>query len=138
MANAFYNSFKKALLDAESHDLDADSIRVVLADAADYTFSAAHDFLDDVAAGARVAVSGGLTSPTTTAGTFDTADFTFSAVTGDQSEDLILYNHDGAGAGADSARQLIAFYDTGMTGMPVTPNGGDINVTVNASGWFSL
>lgn len=138
MANALYNPFKQALLVSESHDLNADSIRVVLADAADYTYAATHDFLDDVAAGARVAVSGGLTSPTGTDGVFDTADFSFTAVTGDQSEDLILYNHDGNGAGADAARQLIAFYDTGMTGMPVTPNGGDINVTVNASGWFAL
>jgi hypothetical protein len=32
---------------------------------------------------------------------------------------------------------LIAFIDTG-TGLPVTPNGGDITVTVNASGWFTL
>jgi hypothetical protein len=79
-----------------------------------------------------------LTSPTGTNGTFDTDDFTWSTVTGDQSEDIILYNHDGNGAGADNARQLIAFYDTGITGMPVTPNGGNINVTVNASGWFSL
>jgi hypothetical protein len=33
---------------------------------------------------------------------------------------------------------MAAFYDTGLTGMPVTPNGGNINVTVNASGWFAL
>lgn len=32
---------------------------------------------------------------------------------------------------------LIAYIDSG-TGLPVTPNGGDINVTVNASGWFTL
>jgi hypothetical protein len=25
-----------------------------------------------------------------------------------------------------------------MTGMPVTPNSGNINVTVHASGWFAL
>jgi hypothetical protein len=51
---------------------------------------------------------------------------------------MLLYNHDGAGAGADAARQLVSFYDTGMTGMPVDPSGGNINVTVNASGWFAL
>lgn len=137
MANALYPKYKQALLN-KTHDMDTDSIRAILADAADYTYNTAHDFLDDVAAGARVAVSGGLTSPTIVDGLFDTADFTFTSVTGDQSEQIILYNHDGNGAGADSARQLTAFYDTGMTGMPVTPNGGNINVTVHASGWFSL
>lgn len=134
MANALYPKFKQALLNKE-HDLNTDDIRAILADAADYTYNAAHDFLDDVAAGARVATSSTLGSPTIVDGLFDTADFTWSAVTGDQSEQVILYNHTG---GADSARGLIEFLDTGITGMPVTPNGGDINVTVNASGWFSL
>ena len=33
-----------------------------------------------------------------------------------------------------------AVYEYAVTGsgLPVTPNGGDINVTVNASGWFAL
>ncbi|MCC6989930.1 MAG: hypothetical protein IT181_13075 [Acidobacteria bacterium] len=135
MANALYPKFKQQLLNKQQ-DLDTDGIRAILADAADYTYNSAHDFLDDVAGAARVAVSGDLGSPTITDGTFDTADFTWTAVTGDPSEQVILYNH-GMG-GADSARGLVAFYDTSITGMPVTPNGGDINVTVNASGWFSL
>ena len=137
MANALYNEFKDALA-AEGHNLTADDIRAILVDGADYTFSAAHDFLDDVPGGARVAVSAQLTSPTMVNGLFDTADFAWSTVSGDQSENVILYNHNGNGAGADSARQLISFYDTGMTGMPVTPSGGNINVTVNASGWLTL
>lgn len=137
MANALWASYKQQLGE-EKHNMTADAIKAILADAADYTYSAAHDFLNDVAAGAIVATSPTLTSPTFTSGVFDTADFSFATVTGDQSEQIILYNHDGNGAGADSARQLIAFYDTGMTGMPVTPNGGNINVTVHASGWFGL
>ena len=134
MANALYPKFKQALLNKE-HDLNTDDIRVVLSDAADYTFNSTHDFLDDVPAGARVAVSSTLTSPTIVDGVFDTADFTFTSVTGDQSEQIILYNHTG---GSDAARGLIEFLDTGMTGMPVTPNGGDINVTIHSSGWFAL
>lgn len=135
MANALYNTFKEGLLD-KIFDLNTDTIKASLIDAADYTFSAAHDEYSgastDVASGAKVAESGALGSPTITSGTFDTADFTWSAVTGDQSEDVILWDDSIAND------RLIAFYDTGMTGMPVTPNGGDINVTVNASGWFSL
>jgi hypothetical protein len=136
MANTLYNAYKQALGE-EKHHMTTDSIRAILSDAADYTFASGHDFLDDVPGGARVATAT-LASPTFTSGTFDTADFSWTAVTGDQSEQIILYNHDGNAAGADSARQLVAFYDTGITGMPVTPNGGDINVTVHASGWFSL
>ena len=135
MANALYSTFKQRLLNKEL-DLDTDTIKATLIDSADYTFSAAHDEYSggstDVPAGAKVAESGALGSPTIASGVFDTADFSWTAVTGDQSEAIILWD--------DSIVNdaLIAFYDTGITGMPVTPNGGDINVTVNASGWFSL
>jgi hypothetical protein len=40
--------------------------------------------------------------------------------------------------GSDAARGLICFFDTGVSGLPITPNGGNINVTVNASGVFTL
>jgi hypothetical protein len=132
MASALYTPFKKLLLDGDI-DLLTDNIKVVLVDAADYTFSAAHDFLDDVAAGARVATSGNLASKTTTSGSFDSDNVTFTAVTGDVSEAVILYKDTGVAA----TSPLIAYIDT-ATGLPVTPNGGDITVTVHASGWFSL
>ena len=135
MANALYDTFKEGLLNKE-HDLNTDTIKATLIDGDDYTFSAAHsDYgtgTPDVAAAAKVAESSALATPTITNGTFDTADFTWSTVTGDESENIILWND----TLANDA--LIAFYDTGMTGMPVTPNSGDINVTVNGSGWFSL
>lgn len=137
MANALYNPFKQQLLDnSTALDLDGDVIKCSLIDAADYTFSAAHDEYSgasrDVPAAAIVAESAALGSPTCTNGTFDTADFSFTAVTGDQSEDLILWDD------TITNDRLMVFYDTGMTGMPVTPSGGNINVTVNASGWFAL
>ena len=135
MANELYETFKEGLLNKE-FDLNTDLIKATLIDSADYTYSAAHDFYGgatpDVAAGAKVAESGALATPTIAAGVFDTANFTWSAVTGDQSEAIILWDD------TITDDRLIAFYDTGMTGMPVTPNGGDINVTVNGSGWFSL
>ena len=138
MANGLYAAYKQAL-GTEGHHMTTDAIHAFLIDAADYTVNlATHDFLDDVPGASRVATFGPLTSPTFTGGVFDSADFTFPTVTGDQSEGILLENHNGAGAAADAARQLIAWYDTGITGMPVTPNGGNINVTVNASGWFAL
>lgn len=137
MANALYNPFKQQLLDnTTAIDMDGDVIKATLIDSADYTFSAAHDEYSggstDVAAAAKVAESSALTSPTCSNGTFDTADFTWSTVTGDQSEAIILWDD------TVTNDRLVAFYDTSITGMPVTPNGGNINVTVNASGWFSL
>lgn len=137
MANALYNPFKQQLLDnTTAIDMDGDTIKASLIDAADYTFSAAHDEYSggsrDVALAAIVAESAALGGPTCTNGTFDTNDFTWTTVSGDQSENIILWDD------TVTNDRLVAFYDTGMTGMPVTPNGGNINVTVNASGWFAL
>lgn len=122
MASVLYPSFKKLLLDGDI-DLAADTIKAVLIDAADYTYSSAHDFLDDVPSGARVGTPQTLGSKTTTGGVFDAADITFSAVTGDVSEAILLYKD----TGVEGTSPLIAYIDT-ATGLPVTPNGGDINV----------
>lgn len=135
MANALYDTYKEGLLGGV-FDMDTNDIRATLIDLADYTFSAAHDFYGggspDVAAAAKVAESGQLAGPTIADGVFDTDDFTWSSVTGDESEGIIVWDN------TITDDRLCLFYDTGMTGMPVTPNGGDINVTVNASGWFAL
>lgn len=133
MANVFYPEAKDAILSG-SIDLLNDDIRVVLVDLADYTYNAAHDFLDDVPVAARVSTSPALANKTVSAGVFDADDTTFSAVSGDVSEALIVYKH----TGVDGTAQLIAFLDTGVTGLPVTPNGGDINVAWNASGILAL
>ena len=133
MAKAIYPKLKEAALQG-GVNLSSGNIKAVLIDLADYTYSAAHEFLSDVPAAARVATSGNLASKTFNAGTFDSADPIFSAVTGDVSEALIVF----IDTGTASTSRLVAFYDTGVGGLPVTPNGGDINVTVNASGWFTL
>lgn len=132
MASALYPAFKAALLAADL-DVLADNIKVVLVDTADYTYSAAHDFLDDVPAGARVATSGNLASKTATGGVFDAADVTLTAVTGDPSEALIIYKDTGSAATSN----LIAYIDS-ATGLPVTPNSGDVTISWNASGIFAL
>ena len=136
MANALYNTFKEGILGNTAFDMDTDVIKASLIDSADYTFSAAHDEYSggarDVPLAAIVKESAQLTSPTVVNGVFDTADFTWPAVTGDQSEAIILWDD------TLTNDRLVAFYDTGMTGMPVTPSGGDINVTINASGWFAI
>jgi hypothetical protein len=124
MASALFAKAKKAFLDKDIDMLD-DNIKAVLVDSADYTLDlAAHDFLDDIPAGARVATSGNLANKTTTGGVFDADDITITGVTGDQFEYVILYRDSGAAA----TSQLICCFDT-ATGLPCTPNGGDITLT---------
>lgn len=133
MANALYDYGKEQLL--QSLDLSAVNVKAVLVDTNDYTVNlSTHQDLADVAAGARVATSANLSSKTYAAGVFDSADVTFSSVTGDQSEAIILY----VDSGVEATSTLIAYFDTAASGLPVTPDGNNITVTVNASGWFTL
>lgn len=134
MANAIYPKWKEAIMQASANSSLAGNVKAVLVDLADYTYSAAHEFLSDVAVAGRVATSANLGTKTYTSGTFDAADASFTAVTGDVSEAVILYVDSGSAA----TSRLVAFFDTGVTGLPVTPNGGDINLNFNASGIFAL
>lgn len=131
MANALYPIGKKAILDADI-DLLSDTIKVALVDTGTYTYSAAHDFYNDVSG--VVGTPGTLASKTTTGGVFDAADLTFTAVSGSSVEALIIYKDTGNAATSN----LIAYIDTAASGLPVTPNGGDITITWNASGIFAI
>lgn len=124
MATTLYPLFKQAMLDSTHTSLDTADIRIIAVDLADYTYSAAHDFLDDVPAGARVAVSGALQNTTIANGVFDADDITIANVTGDQFEALIYYIH----TGTESTSRLIMFQDAGVTGLPLTPSGTDVIV----------
>lgn len=124
MANALYDTARQKFLEG-SISWSSDNIKAVLVDTSLYTFSAAHDFLDDVAAGARVATSANLASKTTTNGVADAADVVFTAVAaGTTIEAVVLY----ADSGSAATSELIAYIDT-ATGLPVTSNDGDITIT---------
>ena len=114
MANALYGLGRGHFLDANI-DWSADNIKVVLADAADYTVTIDTDeFLSDVTAAGRVATSGNLASKTSTLGVADAADVTLSSVSGDVSEALVIYKD----TGTSTTSNLIAYIDT-ATGLPI-------------------
>lgn len=123
MANALYDKGREGFLDG-SIDWDTNNIKLVLIDEADDTIDLANDDnLDDRVLASRVATSGNLASKTVTNGIADAADVTLSAVTGDVSESIDIYKD----SGVESTSRLICNIDT-ATGLPVTPNGGDITV----------
>lgn len=135
MANALANAFRQDLVGADL-DLLADTIKVVLTDSG-YTFNSAHDFLDDVTVGARVATSAALGSKTGTNGYFDSADVVFTALAaGDTITGLWLFKD----TGVEATSRLIAWYDTNASAaaISVATNGGDVTVAPNASGWFRV
>jgi hypothetical protein len=123
MSNALYDLGREAFL-AGDIAWDTDNIKCVLVDTADYTVNlATHQYLSDVTAGGRVATSTNLTSKTIAAGVADAADVVLSSVSGDESEAIVIYQD----TGVEGTSRLIAYVDT-ATGLPVTPNGGDITI----------
>lgn len=98
-----------------------------------YTYTSTHKFVSDVtgAGGTLVATSAALASIAVTNGVADAADVVYTAVaSGAAIPAIIVFQSSAVGGGADvaaTAQRLIAYYDTG-TGLPVTPNGGDVTV----------
>ena len=130
--NTLYPKTREALLQA-GINLATGSVKVALVDTALYTYAGTHQYYADVQA-AVVGTPQALASKTLTNGTFDAADVVVPTVTGATVEALVLYVDSGVAA----TSPLLAYFDTGITGLPVTPNGGDINLTWNASGIFAL
>lgn len=131
MANAVYPKFREAQLDASVNtDLNDGTVKAVLIDTTDYTYSAAHDFYDDVPAGARVGTPQTIALTTVLDGLFDGDNVTFTGLTGENAEAIIIF----IDTGVEATSRLVAYFDTGVTGLPVTPNGGDVTIAWHASG----
>lgn len=134
MANAIYPKYKEAILGAATNtNLLTGTVKVALVDTGTYTYSAAHEFLTSLSGTVGTAQTIGATKSVTN-GLFDGGDVTFTAVTGNSAEALVIY----IDTGSSATSRLVAYIDTGVTGLPVSPNGGDISITWNASGIFQL
>lgn len=139
MANAIYPLYMNGLMTgAANHDMDtdttADGVYAALVDTGVYTYSSAHNFYSSISS-AVIGTPVRLTSPTVTTNVFDAADTTFSAVTGNSVEAIVIYRHN---SGANTTWPLIAYLDTGITGIPFTPNGSDAIIQWDAAGILAL
>lgn len=134
MANAIYPKYKEAILGGGANtDLLTGTVKVALVDTGVYTYNAADQFLTSLTGVVGTAETIGATK-TVTNGVFDGADVTYTSVTGNSVEALVIY----IDTGTAGTSRLVAYIDTSVTGLPVTPNGGNITITWNASGIFAL
>jgi len=124
MANALYAKGKEKLLSSTNAiSLDADTIKVALMKN-NYAQNLATDEFHSTISSHIVGTPQTLSSKSITAGVFDAADPTWSAVTaGDTLEAVVIYKDTGTSA----TSPLLAYIDT-ITGFPLTTNGGDITV----------
>ena len=129
MANAVYPLWKAARGDSAANtDLNDGTVKAALVDTGTHTYSAAHEFYSDLSG--VVGTPQTIANTTVTAGVFDGDDVTYTAVTGNTVEAIVLYVDTGNAA----TSRLFAYIDTSVTGLPVTPNGGNIEIQWNASG----
>lgn len=124
MSTFLYPLFKAELLkgnvDLESADLRAIPVTAL------YTPSNAHEFLDDVGAGARAATAEALStqvvSTASSKATFDADDLTFPGVAaGDDIVALLVYIH----TGTEGTSRLVGYFDY-FTNLPITPDTRDV------------
>ena len=132
MASVIYPKFKEVLW-AGGANLSSGVVRAVLIDTGAYTYNAAHNAYDDLS-GVVGSESGAFASKTFTNGVFDAADITFTAVTGNTVEAIVVF----LDTGTPANDLLICYIDSASSGLPVTPNGGDVNVVWSGSGICSL
>lgn len=133
MANVLYNPAKKSFLDGDL-DLLTDNIKAVLVDTGTYTFSASHQYLSDIAAGARIATSGNISGKSTTDGVFNGDDVSISSVSGSTVEAIVLYKD----TGVEATSNLIVYIDTATSGLPLTPSGDGVIIQWDSSGIFNI
>ena len=126
MSNFLYGKFKESLLSQNpSVDLDTDTIKVALVSNAYSPVTAAtgDQFFSSVAG---VIATATLTGKSVTGGVFDATDVTFTSVTSTaQVQRLVIYKDTGTAASSP----LIAVIGSATSGLPVTPNGGDITIS---------
>lgn len=133
--SALYPLWKQELLQlnaANTTNLSSSvTTRVVLLTSA-YSYNAANQYYASVMSAVVGSPSTGLTTKTFVGGTFKADTVTFTAVTaGSTVTALAIYND----TGSTSTSPLVAYID-GFT--PVTTNGGNITISWNASGIFTL
>lgn len=127
-----YPKWKQALVQASANSALTGTLKVALIDTGTYTYSATHEFLTDLTG--IVGTPQTITTKTYTDGVLNGDDVTFTAVTGNTVEAYVVYIDTGVAA----TSRLVSYVDSGVGSLPVTPNGGDIDINWNASGIFAL
>jgi hypothetical protein len=136
MADTAYDLFLQALL-AGTNDLATATIKLMLVNIAGghYTPDFTTDqYLSVIASGDRIAATSALTSVSITDGVFDAANTLWTAVaSGPAAGAFVIY----IDTGTPSTSPLLAYIDS-YSGLPVTPNGSNIDVSFTGSGIFTL
>lgn len=138
MADQLFTDFRNALLGNPTHsvvDFDTDNIKAFLYDEGAHARNLADVDLADIAAAAIIDTTANLTATVGVAadGAFDHTDETITAVSGNTVESILYYKDSGTGTTSP-----LCFVVDSWTGLPLTPNGGDVTLQPAAGGVFQI
>ena len=112
---------------------DTDDIRLVML-LSSYSFSAAHDFLDDVSGDAAVNGTSAALTVTVASGVIDIADFTVTPDTAQTVASYMIYQH----TGTESTAALLFFLDSAkVSNLPLSTTGAGVSIVID-SGTFKF
>ena len=114
-------------------DALTDTIKVAGVSASYTPNTATDQFLSILPGGSIIAAGVALTSVTGAAGVLSAADTTFASVSGAAITQLVIYKD----TGSAGTSPLLCLIDT-STGLPITPNGGNIVVSWSSGQVFAL
>jgi hypothetical protein len=127
MANVVYPKAKERALTNAGIQFSTGDIKAILVKIAGggetYTYNAAHEFRSSLHNDTQISTSGNLIGKSVTNGIAKATDIAFAAVVGDPCGAVVLFRD----TGDPDTDELIAYIDT-ASGLPVTPNGGNIAV----------
>lgn len=111
-------------------DWEADDFRVVLLDLLEYSLDeVSHVSMDDVPISAIVDETPLANTLALADGTASASNTVFTSVIGNEVGAVLIYRDNGTATDEDNL--LLAYIDSAISGLPVTPNGGDITVLWN-------
>lgn len=135
MANVIYDKYKESLLIAANNvSITDETIKVSLIDSDVEAFTATDQYYSEVEANAVIATAT-LENVTVVNGVVDADDLLFETVTEETECEALLFWID---TGDANTSHLIAYMDTNINGLPITPDGSNVSVTWSTSGIFKL
>lgn len=138
MATIVHTNWKNLMLGGGNHtlpDFNADNIDASLLDQTDSgTITAAFEDYDEVDTPTVVATTDVAVSSIASGVVTLTGSITFTSVTGDAADYCVVWKN----SGTPATSPLIVTWDSASTGLPVTPNGGNILGTWTSNQLVSL
>jgi hypothetical protein len=137
MANAIYDKYKTSLLTGTANvSLTTETVKISLINSGVENFITTDQFYSDVTVANGVISTATLANVSITDGVLDANDVRFLSVPdGSDAAEALLIWIDTADA---NTSHLVAWLDTNIDGLPITPDGSNVDITWSSQGIFKL